>query len=262
MLLYLVASPLLFVLALCLFYRVTSARHCALPFLRGMLVALPLLLVWLVLRLVFDLSYDPRGLYLHHLSTGMLYPLLPGIALFYLFERSLLRERGYIVVLGSAAFLAGIYLVHAVVDVLRIPHHYGPYVAFLLPTLRLGLIAVVPPLLGAASREPRPLRFLFVLLVAVIPAAFAGVPLLFELRYVLVSHLLTALALGVSLLIHVALMGAYFPRRPRAFDWSLLRSRARRRKGGGAGDAAAGEQDAVGDTTPVTQAFERSAPDA
>jgi hypothetical protein len=217
MLLYLVASAPLFALVLCLFYRVTELRLSAVVFFHGVLSALPLLIIWWVLSVGWDMSYTPSGLYLYHLVLHMLYPLLPAVGLFSLFERRLFSERGHVVVVSMAAFLAGVYLVHAIVDVLRVPYYYGPYIAFLLPSLRLGLIALVPTLIGAASREPRPLKLLFGAGVVLVPAAFGGVALLYHLNYALLGHLLTALATALAVFSHVLLIGSYYPRRPQAF---------------------------------------------
>jgi hypothetical protein len=220
MLLYLVASAPLFALVLCLFYRVTEPRLSAVVFLHGALSALPLLILWWVLTAAWELTYTAPGLYLYHLVLHLLYPLLPAVGLFYLFERRLLGERGHVVVVSMAVFIAGVYLVQSVVDVLRIPHYYGAYVAFLLPSLRLGLIAAVPALIGAAGREPRPLKLLFGASVVLLPAVFAAVALLYHLNFALLGVLLTAMASVLAVFLHVLLVGAYYPRRPAAFSWA------------------------------------------
>ncbi len=254
MLLYLVASAPLCAIVLCLFYRVTQPRVSAVVFFHGMLSAIPLLALWWILGAVVELTYTPSGLYLRELVLRMLHPLLPAVGLFFVFERRLWRERGHVVVISMAAFLAGVYFVQSLVDVLRIPHYYSPYVAFLLPTLRLGLIAAVPALIGAASREPRPLRLLLGAAVAVLPAAFAGAALLDHLNYAPLAYLATALAVALAVLIHVLLLAAYYPRRTQAFSWDT---------DGLAGDAAGGAAGNGGDGTgSVPEASEHAARDA
>lgn len=270
MLLYLVTSAPLFALTLCLFYRVTQPGPSAVMFFHGLLSAVPMLALWWVLGSVVELTYTPGGLYLRELTLRMLHPLLPGVALFFLFERRVWRERGHVAVIALAAFLAGIYFVQSLVDVLRIPHYYSPYVAFLLPTLRLGLIAAVPALIGAASREPRPLRLLLGAGVPLLPAAFAGAALLDHLNYAVLGYLATALVVALALLMHVLLVGSYYPRRTQAFSWNV-RGRDRRASedrpvadsdgtgGSGAGDGTAGNGDGE---RPVTEVSEHAARDA
>jgi hypothetical protein len=248
MLLFLVLSAPLFALVVALLYRVTDVRASAALFLRGLLWAVPLLLPWWLLNLAIEHSYVPENLFLYHFVLEMLYPLIPALVLFYLFERGIRRERGYIVVVALGAFLAGAFFVQSIVDVLRFPHYYSPYIVFLLPTLRLGLIATVPPLLGAASREPRPLRVIWVLGVLIIPALFTAVPLLHELRFDVLSHALTVLFATLAVFIHVGLMDLYFPRRPRSFTMSNLRRRSSRSR-----DSSAARTEAEPAHTPVTE---------
>jgi hypothetical protein len=265
MLLYLVASAPLFALTLCLFYRVTHPGPSAVMFFHGVLSAVPMLALWWALGALVELSYTPGGLYLHELTLRMLHPLLPGIALFFLFERRVWRERGHVAVIALAAFLAGVYFVQSLVDVLRIPHYYSPYVAFLLPTLRIGLIAAVPALIGAASREPRPLRLLLGAGVLLLPAAFAGVALLDHLNYALLGYLATALVVALAALMHVLLVGSYYPRRTQAFSWNV-RGRDRRASSGPVddgttGNGGEGERDRD-EERPVTEVSEHAARDA
>lgn len=213
MLLYLVASAPLFALTLCLFYRVTQPGPSAVMFFHGVLSAVPMLALWWVLGAVVELTYTPGALYARELILRMWHPLLPGLGLFFLFERRLWRERGHVGVIAMAAFLAGVYFVQSLIDVLRIPYYYDPYVAFLLPTLRLGLIAAVPVLIGAASREPRALRLLLGAGVVLLPAAFAGAALPDHLNHALIGYLATALVVALAFLMHVLLLGSYYPRR-------------------------------------------------
>lgn len=265
MLLYLVASAPLFALTLCLFYRVTHPGPSAVMFFHGVLSAVPMLALWWALGALVELTYTPGGLYLRELTLRMLHPLLPGIALFFLFERRVWRERGHVAVIALAAFLAGVYFVQSLVDVLRIPHYYSPYVAFLLPTLRIGLIAAVPALVGAASREPRPLRLLLGAGVVLLPAAFAGAALLDHLNYALLGYLATALVVALAVLMHVLLVGSYYPRRTQAFSWDVRGWDRRGSNGpienGTTGNGGDGERDRD-DGRPVTAVTEQPAPDA
>jgi hypothetical protein len=265
MLLYLVASAPLFALTLCLFYRVTHPGPSAVVFFHGVLSAVPMLALWWALGALVEVAYTPGGLYLRELTLRMLHPLLPGIALFFLFERRVWRERGHVAVIGLAAFLAGVYFVQSVVDVLRIPHYYSPYVAFLLPTLRIGLIAAVPALVGAASREARPLRLLLGAGVVLLPAAFAGAALLDHLNYALLGYLATALVVALAVLMHVLLVGSYYPRRTQAFSWNLRGWDRRASDGpideGTPGNGGDGERDSD-DERPVTEVSEHAARDA
>lgn len=265
MLLYLVASAPLFALTLCLFYRVTQPGPSAVMFFHGMLTAVPMLALWWALGAVVELTYTPDGLYLRELTLRMLHPLLPGVALFFLFERRVWRERGHVAVIALTAFLAGVYFVQSLVDVLRIPHFYSPYVAFLLPTLRIGLIAAVPALIGAASREPRPLRLLLGAGVVLLPAAFAGAALLDHLNYALLGYLATALVVAVAVLVHVLLLGSYYPRRTQAFSWNVRDWDRRGTEGPGDGGTSGNDDggDRDGDNErPVTEVSEHAAPDA
>ncbi|MFO7781836.1 MAG: hypothetical protein R6W94_09440 [Spirochaetia bacterium] len=265
MLLYLVASAPLFALTLCLFYRVTQPGPSAVMFFHGMLTAGPMLALWWALGAVVELTYTPDGLYLRELTLRMLHPLLPGVAFFFLFERRVWRERGHVAVIALTAFLAGVYFVQSLVDVLRIPHFYSPYVAFLLPTLRIGLIAAVPALIGAASREPRPLRLLLGAGVVLLPAAFAGAALLDHLNYALLGYLATALVVAVAVLVHVLLLGSYYPRRTQAFSWNVRDWDRRGTEGPGDGGTSGNDDggDRDGDNErPVTEVSEHAAPDA
>jgi len=228
MLLYLVLSPPLFAVLLSLFYRVTQPRYSATVFLHGALVAVVLLLPWWLLTGSWEPTYTPAGLYGWYLARHMLYPLLPALGLFFLLERRLSAERGHIVVVAMAAFLAGTFFVQSVVDVLRIPHHYSGYVAFLLPSMRLGLIAAIPALLGAASREPRPVRLLFGAGVVLLPAAYAAIAMIYHLSFSLPAYLLAALGTGLAVLLHLVVLGNYYPRREQAFSFAR---RAPRRAG-------------------------------
>ncbi|NBB90175.1 MAG: hypothetical protein GVY23_03090 [Spirochaetes bacterium] len=221
MLLYLVLSAPLFALILCLFYGVTRPGPSAVMFFHGMLSAVPLLALWWALGTFVELTYTPGGLYLQELTLRMLHPLLPGVGLFFLFERRLWRERGHVAVIALAAFLAGVYFVQSLVDVLRIAHHYSPYVAFLLPTLRIGLIATVPALIGATSREPRPVRLLPAAGIVLLPAAFAAAALLDHLNYAPIGYLSIALVVALAFLLHALLIGSYYPRRTQAFSWNM-----------------------------------------
>ncbi len=265
MLLYLVASAPLFALTLCLFYRVTQPGPSAVMFFHGMLTAVPMLALWWALGAVVELTYTPDGLYLRELTLRMLHPLLPGVALFFLFERRVWRERGHVAVIALTAFLAGVYFVQSLVDVLRIPHFYSPYVAFLLPTLRIGLIAAVPALINTASREPRPLRLLLGAGVVLLPAAFAGAALLDHLNYALLGYLATALVVAVAVLVHVLLLGSYYPRRTQAFSWNVRDWDRRGTEGPGDGGTSGNDDggDRDGDNErPVTEVSEHAAPDA
>lgn len=261
MLLYLVASAPLFALTLCLFYRVTEPGPSAVMFFHGVLSAVPMLALWWALGAVVELTYTPGGLYLRELILRMLHPLLPGLGLFFLFERRLWRERGHVAVIAMAAFLAGIYFVQSLVDVLRIPHYYSPYVAFLLPTLRIGLIAAVPALIGAASRESRASRLLLGAGVVLLPAAFAAAALLDHLNYALLGYLATALVVAVAFLMHILLLGSYYPRRTQAFAWNVHR---RERRGSDGFIADNGKTDGNGgdDERPVTEVSEHASRDA
>ncbi|NBF39761.1 MAG: hypothetical protein GVY14_05040 [Spirochaetes bacterium] len=263
MLLYLVASAPLFTLTLCLFYRVTHPGPSAVMFFHGVLSAVPMLALWWALGTVVEPAYTPGGLYLRELTLRMLHPLLPGVALFFLFERRIWRERGHVAVIALAAFLAGVYFVQSLMDVLRIPHYYSPYVAFLLPTLRIGLIAAVPALIGAASREPRPLRLLLGSGAVLLPAAFAGAALLDHLNYALLAYLATALLVALAALMHVLLLGSYYPRRTQAFSWNARRGDRRASyepiDDGATGNGGDGEPDR---DRPVTEISEHAAPDA
>lgn len=270
MLLYLVASAPLFAQTLCLFYRVTHPGPSAVMFFHGVLSAVPMLALWWVLGSVVELTYTPGGLYVRELTLRMLHPLLPAVGAFFLFERRLWRERGHVAVIAMVAFLAGVYFVQSLVDVLRIPHYYSPYVAFLLPSLRIGLIAAVPALIGAASREPRPLRLLLGAGVVLLPAAFAGAALLDHLNYALLGYLATALVVALGVLMHVLLLGAYYPRRTQAFSWSI-QGTDRRASEGRIGDRDGTDESGGEDGTtgsggdgkrPVTEASENVAHDA
>ncbi|MFP4205500.1 MAG: hypothetical protein ACLFRR_05645 [Spirochaetaceae bacterium] len=182
-------------------------------------MTLPLLLLWWLLTNAWQPGYTPESLYLYYLVRQFLYPLLPGLALFFLLERRVVRESGYVVVVAMSVFLGGVYFVQSIVDVLRITNYYSPYVVFLLPTLRMALMLAVPVFVGAFSRESRPVRVLWLIAVVLLPAVFAGIPLLYHLRYVLLSHVLTPAAAALGIALHLVVMQQYYPQRSRAWTF-------------------------------------------
>jgi hypothetical protein len=143
MILFLIASlPLLFALVVTLPWdrkRAPVGLTVTTTFLKGILFFFPGYLAILIVRRIFGFSYDGFLLYLSLLLRDHLAPVLTALGAFLLVQRRMElpgnEEHTFLVVF---AFLSGFSSMVNITDALRTWGAWDMYVAFVLPSLRVG----------------------------------------------------------------------------------------------------------------------------
>lgn len=180
------------------------------PAIRGGIFALPVygLLSWL--QRFVDYEYEPWPLSLFHGAFDVTGPALLIVLGVTVSARWLFEERSTDLYIGLSSFVAGFFSVVGLIEVVYSGHYHSVYDLFLLPSIRVYLMLLLPALATAGRHEFGSLRIVYLfatLIVIVIPVA---VSVLFAMRFVAgaiaVNIALLALAVGAVYL----LQGLYF----------------------------------------------------
>ncbi len=174
----------------------TSAMT-AVPALKGLLAYLIVLIPLLLMNRFIDRPFDGTGLYLYVATYDYV---LPALLLFVLYLR-FTRDVGGLTpderFLSLVSFFAGAFAFAGVLDLFLRADYHGPYELFMLPSLRIALLLILPTLYYQFSCETFWLRYLYLALMAVAPFAIAVVPTLSSMYLHSAAILLTvALFLG------------------------------------------------------------------
>ncbi len=207
----LVAVPLTCYIAL----RFTGDRVELLgPLVRGALWYVVGLAAAFLSGLLMDLRYTASDAYLFFVLRDGYIPYLLGLAGFFLFYHRLALRDDRAMIPVMTVFLAAFLSVAAVAEIVLDTSFRGAYQTVLLPSHRATMTVLVPVLFGAWMREGRlPLRALYTLLIAGLPAAVAVTPLLLSLRYTGYGILAGLLLAAAGVAGYLLLRTAYYPDR-------------------------------------------------
>ncbi len=180
------------------------------PAIRGGVVALPVygLLSWVQGFVGYE--YEPWPLSLYHGAFDITGPALLIILGVTLSARPLFEERSTDLYIGLSSFVAGFFSMVGLLEAVYSEHYLSVYDLFLLPSLRVFIMLLLPALVTAARHEFGFLRIVYLfasLIVIIIPVT---VSVLFAMRF-----FAGAIALNIGLLAFAAgmvylLQGLYF----------------------------------------------------
>jgi hypothetical protein len=145
-------------------------RITVVPAVKGAISYAIVAIVMSVLSPIFPLYYMPTTIFLHYFMDELLLPVALIVGCFFLFSRSLWHETRIDRFLGLVAFFAGYYTVAGFVDLFTHAHYFSPYTLFLLPTIRVVLMILVPSGVVAFYEERMFTRYLYITAAAAGPA--------------------------------------------------------------------------------------------
>jgi hypothetical protein len=158
----------------------------ALQFIRGFFYALPCLVVILIVRRFFPLSYRHFPLYLYYFFTDHLIPVVFLAVLYFLaFSQKTFRE--------LLLFGGGFYTLIGIVEVFSQYGQYESYLLFLLPALRMAILLFVTIFFIRYQEWYGVVRALFLILLVFVPFLGAAITYLYMRAYLLWADCLTVL---------------------------------------------------------------------
>ncbi len=181
------------------------------PFVKGVLLFLPVIVLLLILEQIVPQQFNPGGLYLRYALLRTALPFLIATA------GALVVVSGGVkndFAAGSTAvlsFISGYYGVFGILDTVANIGHTDPYILFMLPALRLVIIVLLPFLLIDALRAYSFARVAAFLAVAVVPFALATVAWLYRLGFRGAAVGATAALVVIAVVVYLRFMVARLP---------------------------------------------------
>lgn len=189
----LTAVPLAYVFVILLLEaHVMPARITVVPAVKGAISYAIVVLVMSILSPIFPLYYRPATIFLHFFMDELLLPLALLVGCFFLFSRGLWHETRIDRFLGLIAFFAGYYTVAGFVDIFAHAHYFSPYTLFLLPTVRVTLMILVPSGIVAFYEERMFVRYFYIAAAAAGPALGGLIAMYHVTNVGAVPYLITA----------------------------------------------------------------------
>ncbi len=153
------------------------------PFVKGALLFLPVIVLLLILEQIVPEQFNPGRLYLRYALLRMAVPFLIAAAGALLVVRGGLKNDFAGGTTAVLSFMSGYYSVLGIFDTVANIGETDAYILFMLPTLRLVIIALVPFVLIDALRAYGFARVAAFLAAAAVPFALAAVPWLYRLGF-------------------------------------------------------------------------------
>ncbi len=207
MYIFLMLAPLAAAFLILAYHKVWERRAILRPVVLGLAGYLPAWVVRLIIdALTPDIFYG-APLFLYALLVEHLIPIALGVSLFYLLAGYVRNAGRSIFVVGMSAFLAGFFTLEALLFLALNPDIVTPYDLFVLPVLRLGVLALIPVFMWGIRSGGGADRYLFGLGAVLLAAAFAVVSYLNGLNYHLVSYVLTGVLGSLVVLLYLLIGG-------------------------------------------------------
>ncbi len=169
----LTAVPIAYVFVIMLLEaHALPTRITVVPAVKGALSYAVVAAVMGIISGIFPLLYRAPIIYLHYLMDELLLPAALLIGCFFLFSRTLWEESKTDRFLGLMAFFAGYYAIGGFVDLFTHSYYLGPYRLFLVPTIRVVLMILIPSGIVAFREERMFMRFIY--LAAAAAGPFVG----------------------------------------------------------------------------------------
>lgn len=163
-------------------------------FFKGFLWFWPAILLYLLLMSFFPISYNPFGFYVYFLLNDHLLHLILVIGGYLLFygipDYRNIKEK----IFELFAFLAGYFTLISLFDFISNYNHFGGYILFMLPLIRMATILLVSLLLMKFLFEIGMLRFFYLSLLIIIP---------------FIANIITVAYMGNQIIISILLILAY-----------------------------------------------------
>ena len=188
-------------------------RITVIPVVKGAVCYALVALVMSILSPIFPLYYRPVAIYLHYLTDELLLPAALVVGCFFVFSRGLWHETKFDRFLGLSAFFAGYYTVAGFVDLFTHASYFGPYSAFIVPTIRVTLAIMIPSGIVTYHEERMFTRFFYLAFAAAGPAVAAYIALLYIVGAGALPYLLTLALFLAGLGGSYAMVRLYLPLR-------------------------------------------------
>lgn len=181
-----------------------------LPAIPGLLFALPVhgALSWG--RRFVTYEYEPVALSIFHGVFDVTGPAILVLLGVVLLARRLFEERSTDLYIGLSSFVAGFLTVVGVLEVVYAGHYHSLYDLFLLPSIRVFFLLLLPALVTAARHEGGVLRIAYIVALSVAMLVPVIVPVLFAMRLVAAAITLSVGLVALAAWAVYLLQGLYF----------------------------------------------------
>lgn len=178
-------------------------RIIVLPFISGIILAIPLLLIYWVFFHSFFNNWSPSSLYLYYFFkkdglTGVYAVLVVSLYFFFYskpIKESRLRE--------ITAFLSGLYFVLSFYDTLVTESWYGNLELFMFPAARISSIFLLSILLSRTIGRFDWTKYLLIGLALLVPILTTFIPVLYVINVRSISFIYLIILLGSSLFMYI-----------------------------------------------------------
>ena len=190
------------------YYRVWDPRLVLRPLIVGIAAYLPTWLLVLVLEAVGTEALYGIALFLDALLMQHALVILFGIALFYMLAGELRSALEAPFLTGMSSFLAGFFTAEAMLYMALGPDVATPYDLFVLPTMRMLAVVVVPLIIWAFRRAGGVDRYIWLAVALVTVGLFSLVTFLDGINYHVVAYAFVGVMVAVVVALHVLIAGA------------------------------------------------------
>ncbi len=175
----------------------TDAKQIWIQYSRGVLTFIPAYIIYLLLAGLVPLTFSYSGIYLYYFFyNALFYPFLGTLA--YVVIKRFSKDPYTGSVSEGFAFLAGFFTFVSVLEIVRHFPNYNAYLLFLLPTLRLAIIAALAFVIAKYYDSLGWQKWFFPAMGVLFIAATALVPFLFLIHLGYVAIIITVLLFGLA----------------------------------------------------------------
>jgi hypothetical protein len=189
------------------YYQVWERRAVVRPLILGVVAYLPTWITLLIVGALRDASLYGAGLFLDVLVTEHVVPIFAALALFYIAAGRVRSAPQAPFLVGMSSFFGGFFAVEALLFVALGPDLVTAYDLFVLPTLRVLAVLVIPLIVWALRRAGGLDRYIWVLVAIVTLGLFSLISFLEGLNYHVPAYAITGVMVAAVIALHLFIAG-------------------------------------------------------
>ena len=180
-------------------------RFTVFPVVKGLVTGLVAygVLVLSAILVPFEISFS--GIYVFSAVFTFTVPLLVATGAFFLVERRVFEESETAVFTSMVSFLAAFFSVYGLLDIVFGPVRFSIFDTILVPTLRVGLLMLIPILVVTARSIFGWMKLVTIVSVAIIPFCLPFVSVLWYFVYPVQTTLVVAIVAGAGVFLFLFL---------------------------------------------------------
>ncbi len=209
----LVSVPITYLLLLSVTGQTNQpAQVTLIPFVKGSLLFLPVLVAVLVLEYAVPNQFNPAPLYLRYALLRQAVPFAVAVAGALIVTRGGIRTDLGAATTAVLSFFSGFYMVFGIFDAVVNIGRTDPYVLFLMPAGRIVILLLAPYIVIAAVREVGLPKAAMILANVALPFLLGAVPLLYRVGFRQWALVAAVGLLAAAVLVYLRLVLQALPR--------------------------------------------------